>query len=82
MLKRKPKYAASLPGDWEYTSDTIYANRKPVHHDHMYLASTWVTPELEIDGEIIEYHVMEHDMEWDSDTKWPESALKILSGMI
>lgn len=82
IAERKPEYAAAgLRGDWEYTGGTIYENGKPVHDDYTYLASTWATPELDIDGEIVECYVMEHDTEWDSDTKWPESALKILSDM-
>ena len=81
IAERKPKQAeAGLRGDWEWTSGTIYEDGEPVHDDYTYLASTWATPELDIDGEIIDCYVMQSETEWDSDTKWPESALAILNG--
>ena len=81
IAERKPKYAAAgLRGDWEYTGGTIYEDGKPVFDDYTFLASTWATPELEIDDEITDCYVMKSEAEWDSDTKWPESALSILEG--
>lgn len=80
IAERNPERAAAgLRGDWEYTGGVIYEDGNPVFDDYTYLASTWATPELEIDDAIIECYVMEYDTEWDSDTKWPESALKILN---
>lgn len=80
IAERKPKQAeAWLRGDWEWTGGTIYEDGKPVFDDYTYLASTWATPELDIDGEIIDCYVMQSETEWDSGTKWPESALNILN---
>ena len=48
--------------------------------DYTYLASTWAVPELDMDGDIVECFRMEHEVPgWDSKTKWPKSALNILS---
>lgn len=78
---RKPEYAAAgLRGDWEWTGGTIYEDGKPVFDGGAFLSSTWATPELEIDGEIIECYVMQNGTEWNHATVWPESALAILEG--
>lgn len=72
---------AGLSGDWEWTGDIIYANGKPVYESCPYLASTWATPELELDGEIIPCYKMQHEVpDWGCYTKWPQSALNILKG--
>lgn len=82
IRERKPEYAfAGLCSDWEWTGGTIYKNGEPVKDSYTYLASTWATPELEIDGEIIDCYKMQSETpNWDSDTKWPESSLAILLG--
>ena len=81
IAERKPIFAAAgLSGDWEWTGGTIYEDGEPVFDDYTYLASTWATPELDIDGEIIDCYVMESETEWNEDTKWPKSALVILNG--
>lgn len=81
IAERKTNFAsAGLSGDWEWTGGTIYEDGKPVFDDYTYLASTWATPELCIDDEIMDCYVMESETEWNSDTKWPESALAILNG--
>lgn len=82
LIKGKnPDWAgAGLCSDWEYTGGTIWADGKPVKDDYTYLASTWATPELDLDGEIIDCCVMEDETEWGSDTKWPPEALAILEG--
>lgn len=79
---RKPRTAgAGLESDWEYTGGTIYADGAPVTDEYTYLSSNWATPELEIDGETIDCWRYEDETPgWDSDTKWPESALAILRG--
>lgn len=81
---RKPAEArAGLSGDWEYTGGDIYRDGKPVPHEdtYVYLASTWATPQLEIDGDVESCYKMEEDTPgWDSHTYWPESALAILGG--
>lgn len=78
---RKPRVAeAGLAGDWGYTGGAIFADGKPVTDSYTYLASTWATPQISLDGNVEDCYKMQKDTpEWDSDTKWPESALKILS---
>jgi hypothetical protein len=72
--------SAGLAGDWGYTGGTILADGEP-SEDYTYLASTWARPELEIDGEIVDCFRMESEApSWDSGTRWPESAIKILRG--
>ena len=82
IKERNPEHAsAGLRSDWEYTGGTIYENGKPVIDDYTYLASTWAVPELDLDGYVVECYRMEHEVpEWGSKTKWPQSALDILSG--
>lgn len=81
IQEKKPKWAtAGLHSDWEYTGGTIYEDGNPVMDDYTYLASTWAVPELDMDGDIVECFRMEHEVPgWDSKTKWPKSALDILS---
>lgn len=74
--------SAGLHGDWDWTGGPILSDGVPVPHDetYVYLASTWATPELEIDGETIDCYRMESETPgWDSDTYWPESARALLS---
>lgn len=79
IAERKPVVArAGLRGDWEYTGGEIYREGKPVMDDYTYLSSTWATPELDMDGEIVDCYLMEYEAEWDEKTKWPQSALDIL----
>ena len=88
IKKRQPSRAtAGLSGDWEWTGGTIFSDGKPVPIDdtYTYLASTWATPELGIDGDIIECYLMEDQMpkEWGDDPAhvyWPQSARDILEG--
>lgn len=81
IRERKPGYAAAgLRSDWGYTGGAIYEDGKTVMDDYTYLASTWAVPELYMDGDIEECFRMKHEVpEWDSDTKWPKSALDILN---
>ena len=81
IRERKPKIAAAgLQSDWEWTGGTIYAEGKPVTESYTFLASTWATPELDLDGEIIEcWRYKAQTPGWDSGTKWPESALSLLA---
>lgn len=74
--------SAGLGGDWEWTGGPILRNSKPIPAEETYtfLASTWATPELYIDGEYIACWKYEDDTPgWSSDTYWPESALEILN---
>lgn len=71
--------SAGLRGDWEYTGGDILEDGAIPNYHYTYLASTWATPELEVDGEIIDCYKMQSETEgWDSGTFWPESARKIL----
>lgn len=82
IKERKADYAAAgLCSDWEYTGGSILENGKPVPKDdtYTYLASTWATPELNVDGDTINCFIMESQTEWDESTYWPESALQILN---
>lgn len=83
IAKRKPtSVSAGLASDWDWTGGTIYANGVPVNQEdtYTYLASTWATPEIEIDGEVMDCFVMQDASPgWDSDTYWPESAREILA---
>lgn len=81
--QRPSVVSAGLKGDWEWTGGDIFKDGKPVPHEdtYVYLASTWATPEISLDGEMSDCFVMQADRpEWDSGTYWPESALAILSG--
>jgi hypothetical protein len=82
IRKRKPNKAyAGLGLDWEYTGGLIFSQGEPVKNSYTYLSSNWAIPELDMDNEIIECWKYENETDgWDSDTKWPESALKILRG--
>lgn len=79
IKKKKPEWAsAGLSGDWDWTGDCIYEEGKPVTDSYTYLASIWATPELNMDGKIVACWKPMKETSWDSDTKWPASALKIL----
>jgi hypothetical protein len=69
---------AGLSGDWEWTGGYIYEDGKPDFDGYTFLASTWATPEIEIDGEVYDCYKMKSETEWRADTKWPESAIDIL----
>ena len=72
--------SAGLRDDWEYTGGIIFEDGKPTDKHYTFLASTWAVPELQIGDEIYECYKMESEVpEWDSETKWPESALNILN---
>ena len=82
IKERNAKNAsAGLAGDWEYTGGSILAEGNPIpqHETYTYLASTWATPELEVDGETIDCFKMESETPgWNEKTYWPDSALAIL----
>lgn len=85
IRERKPReVGAGLMSDWEYTGGSIYRNGAPVKKDdtYTYLASTWATPEIELDGEKEPCFLMEYDSKevWDEHTYGPQSALDILYG--
>jgi hypothetical protein len=81
LKERNPGEAeAGLAGDWPSTGGVIWRDGQPVPADdtYTYLASSWATPQLDIDGERIDCFVYEDKTTWDSGTYWPESALEIL----
>lgn len=82
IKERQPKCAyAGLCGDWEWTGGIIFKDGEAITDGSAYLASTWATPELDIDGEIFDCYKMQSEVpEWNADTTWPESSLKILKG--
>lgn len=50
IKERKPEEAhAGLSGDWEHTGGCIFLDGKPYTKSDTFLASTWATPELDID---------------------------------
>lgn len=73
IAERAPAEAgAGLRGDWEWTGGTIWRDGAPVFDEYTYLASLWATPELSLDGEVVEcWRYAEDSPGWDSDTKWP-----------
>lgn len=71
--------SAGLAGDWGYTGGEILVDGEIPDDSYCYLASTWATPELEIDGMRQDCYRMEDEVpDWDSGTFWPESAREIL----
>ena len=81
LIKDKgyPDADAGLQSDWGYTGGNIFRNGKPNKKDYTYLASTWATPEIRIDGDYQPcYKMISESDGWDEDTKWPKSALNIL----
>lgn len=84
IRERKPNIAsAGLESDWEFTGGDIYKDGDIVKEGdtYVYLASTWATPEISLDGDIVEcYKMQSKTPNWGADTYWPESALKILRG--
>lgn len=82
IVERNPTVAsAGLAGDWDYTGGPIRKDGKPVpaENTYTYLASTWATPELDLDGDVIDCFRMQSEVPaWNSGTYWPEAALTIV----
>jgi hypothetical protein len=76
--------SAGLEGDWEWTGGAILRDGKPVPADdtYTYLASTWATPQLLVEGECCVpcWRYEDETPGWDSGTYWPDSARAILAG--
>ena len=76
--------SAGLQGDYGNTKGIIFQNSKPCMDDYTYLASAWAVPMLLIpndDGteEEIPCYIMANETDWNGITKWPQSALDILT---
>lgn len=82
IKERQPKQAvAGLKEDMEYTAGVIWEDGHIVVDSYTYLASTWATPVLVLDGdEIIPCYLMASKTTYTSGTVWPESALAIIKG--
>ncbi len=72
--EHKPEEAeAGLATDWGATGGVIWREGEKVHDEYTYLASTWATPCIRLDGKEIECWAYEADApQWDSGSKWPE----------
>ena len=81
IREHKPQEAsAGLIEDWGYTGGVIFEDGEAVTDRYTYLQSIWATPYLVMDGVKYECYVGEDDPHgWDSDTKWPDTALAILN---
>jgi len=80
IKERKPKTArAGLGEDWSYTGGNIWENGQPDTDSYTYLSSTWATPELEFDDDLIDCWCWEDETGWNSGTKWPKEALEIIN---
>mgnify|MGYP000851944624 CR=1 FL=1 len=82
IKKRGAKYAAAgLANDWECTGGDILEDGEIPEDTYTFLASTWATPELDIDGCTIDCYKMQSETDgWNAETFWPESARLILFG--
>lgn len=72
---------AGLSEDWWWTGGDILADGLPVSERVcVYLASTWATPVLVLDGDEVECWRMQSETpDWDADTWWPDSAKALLT---
>ena len=69
---------AGLLGDWDRAADILVDSKIPEYSD-TYLASTWATPGLEVNGEVVSCYKMQSETNgWGCYTFWPESAREIL----
>lgn len=80
LVERNPDEAlAGLQDDYEYTAGVIWRKGMPVRNEYTYLASTWAHPMLIIGDEEIEcWRYKSEAPDWGSETKWPQSALRIV----
>ena len=79
IAERKPSEAfAGLFEDLDCTTGLIWSDGSPIKDDNAFLSSMWATPVLIIGFEYIPCYVSRDETEWDSGTKWPDSALAIV----
>lgn len=81
IKEHKPQCAiAGLEDDFMFTGGVIYQDGKPAYDERTYLSSTWAIPQLIMDSEVYDCFRMQSELpEQDAETKWPASALAILS---
>lgn len=75
---------AGLANDWDWTGGMIFKDGDivPPEDTYTYLSSTWATPEIDVDGEIIDCFKMQSEVpDWDEKTYWPPEAVAILKGV-
>ena len=74
--------SAGLSEDWDWTGGSILVDGRIPKDAYTFLASTWATPELQIEDEdVIDCYKMKSETpDWGSDTFWPDSAKEILFG--
>lgn len=65
--------------DWFWTGTTIYENGSQVKNNYTYLASSWGATVLRFAGEEIVCYQPRRYHDWNENTRWPKSALKILN---
>ena len=81
LAEHRPDNAeAGLAGDMGWTGGSIWSNGTIDRDGYTYLSSIWAIPILCFDGEEIECWAWEEELPgWDSDTKWPDSAVAIIT---
>lgn len=80
--ENKSTVYAGLAEDWSWTADTIMSEGVPLGDDDIfaYLASSWATPILDIDGEEIEcWTYLDENTRFRADSTWDEKSLEILN---
>lgn len=70
---------AGLDEDWDWTGGPIFADGEPIKDSYTYLASTWATPQICLDGEYHDCFIMANETAWNENTKWPAEALAVLA---
>lgn len=81
IIEHRPSVAqAGLQSDWGYTGGVIYQEGEPFMEGGAYLGSTWATPELDLDGDIVPCYRMQSETPgWSTGTCWPDEALAIIN---
>lgn len=72
-----------LESDWDWTAGNIFKDGKPILPAEWspYCASIWATPQIRIDGYVIDCWKWAEDTDgWNAQTYWPDSALEIFNG--
>ena len=85
IKKEKPKHADAFLGqDEAWTGGCIYHEGPVLEYNGTYLASRWAIPMLRLDdNDPIPCWCWQNEQpNWDAETLWPESALKILNEIL